>query len=109
MAILRVVFPHTSAEGERFLAGDLREIPDEQVEFALRPDLDAGFPVMVIDETVWEPAPEPGILQGPPMPVDELVVAEEPQLAAPESSEEPMAQEEPSPDGAEKPLKRGRR
>lgn len=107
MALLRVVFPHTSADGERFFAGDLREIPDQQVKDALRPDLDAGFPVMAIDATVWEPAADPGVPQGPPAPVDELVVAPV-EVAAPPELDAP-AEEEPAVEEAEKPAKRGRR
>jgi hypothetical protein len=101
MAILRVVFPHTSADGERFLAGDLRELPDHQVEDALRPDLEVGFPVMALDPTIWEPAPEPGVPQGPPMPVEELPVV----------LDDAPAQEEPAADAeeGEKPARRGRR
>lgn len=107
MAILRVVFPHTSADGERFFAGDLREIPDHQVEDALRPDLDAGFPVMAVDATVWEPAADLGVPQGPPAPVDELVVAPVELPVQPEP--EAPAQDEPAAEDAEKPAKRGRR
>lgn len=111
MAILRVVFPHTSADGERFLAGDLREVPDHQVADALRPDLDAGIPVMAIDPTIWEPEQEPGVPQGPPMLVDELPVTPEVQPGEePPAQDEPAAEpDEPAAEDAARPTKRGRR
>ena len=61
MAKLKVVFPHDDENGERFMAGDVREVPVHLVDYYTRPLLPMGVVCMVIDPEFW--APEPGELE----------------------------------------------
>lgn len=56
MAILKAIHPHTLQSGERVMAGDYREVPDESVETLLKSDPAVGVVLYVLDTAVWNPA-----------------------------------------------------
>lgn len=69
--ILTVTFPHADEQGNRYQSGDLREVPDDQVEYFTAPSILYGMPILAYDSSMDQEKARASLPQFEPVVVSE--------------------------------------